>query len=66
MLKLTYKAEVLHIDNCTALLFSQKEYVDFLNHYNTFLNLMKVCAIDSEFADTLTKMVIVHEMKNKA
>ena len=66
MLKLAYKASVLRVEDGAAIILTQKNYVDFINHYGHYLKLMMICQQDQEFNDALQKMIIVHNLKSKA
>lgn len=63
MMKLAYQCNKLQFNGETALVFSDKDYQEFVNHYGLFLRLLFICQTDTEFTDTLQRMVIVHEMK---
>ena len=63
MLHLVYKCEKRKLQNQTAIIFVDEEYEDFLRHYGVHLKIMNACASDPQFADTLNKMLVVHELK---
>lgn len=63
MMHLVYKCEKRKLQNQTALIFVDSEYDDFLKHYGMHLKIMQACMADPQFADTLQKMLVVHELK---
>ena len=64
MLHLVYKCEKRKLKNQTAIIFPDDEYIDFLKHYSVHLKIMQACHVDKEFAETLNKMLLVHQLKN--
>jgi hypothetical protein len=63
MMHLVYKCEKRKLMNQTAIIFADDEYEDFIKHYGMHLKIMSACVKDPEFADTLNKMLVVHELK---
>ena len=64
MLHLVYKCEKRKLENHTAIIFEDSEYCDFIKHYGMHLKIMQACMADHQFADTLNKMLVVHDLKN--
>jgi hypothetical protein len=63
MLHLVYKCELRKLQNQTAIIFPDSEYVDFKKHYGFHLKIMQACMQDQNFADQLQKMLVVWELK---
>lgn len=63
MMHLVYKCEKRKLQNQTAIIFEDSEYIDFLKHYGMHLKIMTACMQDSNFADQLNKMLVVWELK---
>ena len=63
MLHLVYKCEKRKLQNQTAIIFPDEEYDDFCKHYGQYLKLMQACVEDPEMADTISKMLVVWELK---
>jgi hypothetical protein len=63
MMHLIYKCETRKLENQTAIIFVDDEYLDFIKHYGVHIKIMQACHNDPEFADTLNKMLVVWELK---
>lgn len=63
MMHLIYKCRKQKLSKETAIIFVDDEYEDFIKHYGVHLKIMSACVNDPEFADTLNKMLVVHELK---